>query len=68
MWKVYDNDDEDDYDDKNDDNGQRTNFGSEKVTWAFGSDELKTRIVLKTIAKLLHHITTEPLSPFFHLV
>ena len=41
MWKVYDNDDEDDYDDKNDDNGQRTNFGSEKVTWALGSDELK---------------------------
>ena len=46
-------------------------LGSENVTWAFGSGDLnrknwtqKARIELKTIAKLLHHITTEPLCLF----
>ena len=46
-------------------------LGSENVTWAFGSGDLnrknwtqKARIELRTIAKLLHHITTEPLCLF----
>ena len=39
MWKVYDN-----ANDNNDNDGQRTTdkFWSEKLTWAFGSGELKT--------------------------
>ena len=36
MWKVYDKDDEND-------KGQRINFDQKKLTWAFGSDELKSR-------------------------
>ena len=37
MWKVYDNAN----DNANDNDGQRTNFWSEKLTWAFGLGELK---------------------------
>ena len=36
IWKVYDNDNDD-----NDDGQLTDKFWSEKVTWAFGSGELK---------------------------
>ena len=55
MWKVYDND------------GQQTNFWSEKLTWAFGSGELKKsesscrnyqiRLRSPSSSVFLHHIS-----------
>ena len=43
MWKVYANNDDDNYNDDDDGQRRRTTdkFWSEKLTWAFGSVELK---------------------------